>query len=391
MSGANSLSTSIAAMQQNDDDAVDWFFQRSPPTRTKNETDYCMSHFRSLFQDFLRESQIKIDALVKQQVADSMKKFESADSRTFLAESSSRLQKLDGDIISLKARLESLQVNIDERVAKDLRDKKEPEPELTQRITKVEDTCAKLVIGLDSTEQQGRKETIEVHNLPFDYDLHGREDTTGMMVHFCRTYLNLNVTRRDISISHRQDHPDERKREGANYLPSIYCKFVSRTLAQLCLERRDSIKGLRNDRNQPIFIRENLTQSRRELWYRAQSELYSYPIQWVKNGKIFVKKHGSSKSIRVLTEETFDELLSHQRKRNPNPPPDRPRNPNHPPGGRRRWPTANLRNTPTIPQRSSSNGIGHRGRMTGATLSDFIPPFFFNSLAPTSYSNAVRR
>ncbi len=387
-----SASMEVVQLQQQQDD-VDWWHEgnANTPKCTKPQNDYIMSHFRCQFQDFLRESRIKIEALVKQQVADHMKELNSADSRTFLAESSSRLQKLGDDINNLKTRLETLQVNHDERVAKDLRDKKKAEPELTQRITKVEDTCAKLVIGQDSTEQQGRKETIEVHNIPFDYDLHGREDTTGMMVHFCQTYLKLNVSRRDISISHRQDHPDERKRQGANYLPSIYCKFVSRTLAHMCLERRDMIKGLRNDRNQPIFLRENLTQSRRELWYRAQSELFSYPVQWVKNGKIFVKKRGSGRSIKVLTENTFVELLNEQRKLNPNPPTERSRNPPRPPGDRRRWPTGNLRHASAIPPRTPPYGTAHRGRMPGATLSDFIPPFLFNSSYPTSYSNAVSR
>ena len=351
------------------------------------------------FRQFLDDSRLLIDNLVEQRVNAHMNEFKTNvfdDMQKKLTDSALVITQLNDEIKELKARLEI-------------------ETENRGRISNVEKTCVQLTEGLDGTNQQGRKEMIEVHNIPYSYDLHGNEDTTTMMVHFCRNRLGLNVTRRDISVSHRQDHPDERRKVGKNYIPPIYCKFVSRNLAHRCLEQKWKIRGLKNNYGLPIFLRENLTQHRRELWNRVQSELLSYPIQWVKNGKIFVKKFSSSRSITVLTDETLNKLLAQQRpnaprRQGPSSPPRSPRerasqeipsSPRRqtpaPPNRRRRWPRTQLRDMNSRRQ-SHLTPRPPVWRRPGAQLIDFFPSNFNQSQtsnyyysAPTSYSAAVRQ
>lgn len=132
-----------------------------------------------------------------------------------------------------------------------------------------------------------------------------------MIVDFCRRYLDINISKQDISVSHRQWHPDEQRKQGKDYIPPIYCKFVSRSLAKLCIDKKHYIRKLTiNDKD--IFIRENLTFNRRSLMDRVQKQLHSYQYKWAKNGKVFVKKSKNSRVIRVLTEDTFSALLKKQ-------------------------------------------------------------------------------
>lgn len=210
--------------------------------------------------------------------------------------------------------LGQLQINFDARMAKEIEEKEnrigkiEKSCEDLQKQNKTTlDTCAQLKRQNDSTEQQGRKETIEFCNIPQA----DNENTTDIVVDFCNKHLNLRINRYHISVSHRQANPFEQEKYGENYIPPIYCKFMSRNLARECLNRRNKIKLL-NDRNQRIFLRENLTQNRRMLFERAQNELHSYAFKWVKNGKVFVKQSNSSRVIKILTEESLQNLIERQ-------------------------------------------------------------------------------
>ena len=41
-------------------------------------------------------------------------------------------------------------------------------------------------IEINGTAQQGKKETLEFHNIPNQYDEKGNEDTTAIITDFCK-------------------------------------------------------------------------------------------------------------------------------------------------------------------------------------------------------------
>ena len=81
---------------------------------------------------------------------------------------------------------------------------------------------------------------------------------------------------------------------------------MNRFLAHFVLERKNRLKKYRNRFGGKFYVRENLTQERRVLWY-------SYNYKWIRNGKIFVKKYAKSRPIKVLSEFVLNELIATQR------------------------------------------------------------------------------
>ena len=59
-----------------------------------------------------------------------------------------------------------------------------------------------------------------------------------------------------------------------------------------------------------FFIRENLTQYRRELFEEAKDSLKSWRYVWTKEGNIFVRKSANSKTFKILTFEDLDIIIS---------------------------------------------------------------------------------
>lgn len=226
-----------------------------------------------------------------------------------IAETNLEVKTLRGQIDELENQCRELQTNLDKQIAQSI----EKHEKHINRIEKVENNVETLNEKNDSTEQQGRKETVEFHNIPLLPDNWGKENTDNIIIHFCQKHLKLKITVDDISVSHRQIHPEEQRKQGSNYIPSIYCKFVSRKLAKACIDRSHLIKDLTNHQNQRIFMMENLTFNRRVLWGRVKSELHSFQYKWIKNGKIFVRKLGNSRSVMVLTERHLNSLLIEQR------------------------------------------------------------------------------
>ena len=73
------------------------------------------------------------------------------------------------------------------------------------------------------------------------------------------------------------------------------------------------IKNLTNKQNhRKIFVRENLTLIRRNLWNRVNNELDSFTHKWVKNGKIFVKRRVNDRATRIVSEKDLSRLLVRQ-------------------------------------------------------------------------------
>ena len=133
------------------------------------------------------------------------------------------------------------------------------------------------------------------------------------MKNFCSYYLNFPVRTYDIDIAHRQYNPEEKKRLGKNYIPSIYVKFVNRHVANQIFKRRNRLKNERNRLGGKLSIERNLTRRRKCLLDLAQKELTSYQFKWSANGDIFVRRNKRSKSIRITNEKLLNDLINAQK------------------------------------------------------------------------------
>ena len=136
-----------------------------------------------------------------------------------------------------------------------------------------------------------------------------------------------------------------------------------------------------------------MTLVRRTIWNRVNSELHSYSQEWVKNGKVFVKRHANGRSIRVISEKLLNDLIAKQaaplmKDSQPSNPVESTR--------RRRWPRRGLVNMSvtrsdsyvppnTVPPQRPNRG----GRMRNLTLADYYIPEPIQS-APL-FSSVVKR
>ena len=104
----------------------------------------------------------------------------------------------------------------------------------------------------------------------------------------------------DIDIAHRQYNPGEKRKEGKNYIPSIYFKLVNRFLANEIFRRRDILKNFRNRLGGKFSIERNMTKKRKQLWENVETKLGAYTYKWITNGDIFVKRSSNSRRIKIV-------------------------------------------------------------------------------------------
>ena len=185
---------------------------------------------------------------------------------------------------------------------------------LQRRLDYLETQNDLLLTQLDSLEQYSRRETLEFHGIPNYQSSQKEENTTEVIIEFLNYYLGLCINKFDISVSHRMSLPEEKKKYGNDYIPPIYCKFVNRSLVYTILRRKHMLKHERNYFEKKFFIRENLTQYRRTIRDRAETELTSYRFKWVRNGNIFARKNNGSKITKISSEFILNRLINEQDK-----------------------------------------------------------------------------
>ena len=116
----------------------------------------------------------------------------------------------------------------------------------------------------------------------------------------------------DISIAHRQYNPEEKKKHGKDYIPSIYVKFVNRFLAEEIFDRRYVLKDFRNKLGGRFFIEKNMTMKRKQLWESVGKNLDAYQFKWIKNGDVYVRKNKTSKRIKIVSATMLEKLINKQ-------------------------------------------------------------------------------
>ena len=226
----------------------------------------------------------------------------------FIEDGRKLLSEVDKSVTDVKAKLNVLQINSDENLAKRMAEKEDDSN--AKRITVLEKAVAEHAVKIDDGEQYGRRETVEFHNIPCESVPGRRENCYNIVINFLRYHYNLHLNKRDISVCHRQIIPSEKRRLGRSYIPPIYCKFLNRYFAQEILDRRSCLKGHKNTFGQPIFVSENLTFAKRVLWDSVNAKLDSYKHKYINNWKIFAKKDHGNRPVHVTSDQVLDKLVS---------------------------------------------------------------------------------
>ena len=182
---------------------------------------------------------------------------------------------------------------------------------LDQTINHINATTADLYAKYDNLEQYGRRETLEIHNVP-QYDKN--EDTLEVVKKFFGSMMDEEVRGEYISTCHRLIVPkdkDCRNKHEDPKCPVIYVKFVQRDQKISFLKRKWLLKGKRNSNGYSYFINENLTERRRILFNVAKNRLREAGWQyvWTKNGNIKARWGKGEKTVNIDSYETLESIL----------------------------------------------------------------------------------
>ena len=200
--------------------------------------------------------------------------------------------------------------------AKELAEKETPASHaqiavVKQDIAAIQKEQEAINMRADNQNQYGRLYILEF--LHFGYNVHpSKENCAQKILYFLHDVLGIRLRLEDIDIAHRMSIPQDRIKQGKNYLPPIYVKFVHKSIVQLILRKRYLLDGIKNQYGQNYAIQQNLTLPRRQMWAKVMDKLTSYRFIWIHNGKIFVRKDRSSRAIMISGDHKLQELINKQ-------------------------------------------------------------------------------
>ena len=222
-------------------------------------------------------------------------------------------QELKQEILQLKSALNANQREMEklktqltktERANDTLRD------ELKHTRIKLKDQIEetnKLVENYDDLEQYSRKNSLEIWGVP-----EGAYTSTDEVVIRIGKAINVDIKPEDIEISHKLKRKTSKP---------VIVKFVSHKVKSLLYKARTKLKNVKtsdvfpsyafaSQEHQRIFINENLTNYRRELFWKANKMKKDNMITstWTMDGKIFVKTSPSGAPVRIYCDEDLDDL-----------------------------------------------------------------------------------
>ena len=180
------------------------------------------------------------------------------------------------------------------------------------KINTLEERLSSLEIKVDDDQQYNRNQILELKGIPKQGNHLRKENCYEIVKNFCSFYLNVTVRTYDISIAHRQYNPEEKKKHGKDYIPSIYVKFVNRFLAEEIYNRRYRLKDFRNKLGGRFYVEKNMTMKRKQLWESVEKNLVSYQFKWTRNGDVFVRRNKTSRRIKIVSAKMLDDLIEKQ-------------------------------------------------------------------------------
>lgn len=159
----------------------------------------------------------------------------------------------------------------------------------------------------DDLEQYSRKNSLEIVGVPES----AYESTEEVAIRIGEA-VNITIKPEDIEISHKLRRKNSKP---------VIVKFLSHKVKTRLYKARTKLKGLKVSdifpsyanaslQEQRIYINENLTDYRRELFWKANQKKKDNMIisAWTIDGKLFVKTSPDGAPIRIYGEEDLQDL-----------------------------------------------------------------------------------
>ena len=158
-------------------------------------------------------------------------------------------------------------------------------------------------IKVDELEQYGKRQNLEIVGVPEKED----ENTNAIVLEVAKM-LDVDIMSSHISTSHRL--PKKKASSRNNYGSSpIIVRFTSRDIRnQIYANRKkarfEDLKNFSVTDTKNIFVNENLTPTRKQLFWKTKQEVKnnSWKYIWTHNGNVFVKKDDNA-SITAIKNE----------------------------------------------------------------------------------------
>ena len=176
-----------------------------------------------------------------------------------------------------------------------------------QKIQEIKDS-----IKVDELEQYGRRQNLEIVGVPEKED----ENTNAIVLEVAKM-LDVNIMSSHISTSHRLPKKKASSRNNSCSSP-IIVRFTSRDIRnQIYANRKKArfvdLKNFSVSDTKNIFVNENLTPTRKQLFWKTKQEVKnnSWKYIWTHNGNVFVKKDDNA-SITAIKNELDLNLIKNK-------------------------------------------------------------------------------
>ena len=158
-------------------------------------------------------------------------------------------------------------------------------------------------IKVDELEQYGRRQNLEIVGVSEKED----ENTNAIVLEVAKM-LDVDIMSSHISTSHRLPKKKASSRNNSGSSP-IIVRFTSRDIRnQIYANRKKArfvdLKNFSVSDTKNIFVNENLTPTRKQLFWKTKQEVKnnSWKYIWTHNGNVFVKKDDNA-SITAIKNE----------------------------------------------------------------------------------------
>ncbi|XP_046671571.1 uncharacterized protein LOC124361554 [Homalodisca vitripennis] len=167
-----------------------------------------------------------------------------------------------------------------------------------------------LEVRLEEAEQYSRRNTIEIHGLPFPQNKTETQEEVIELVKKVGEGLGTNIDESMIDACHRLS-----RRPMGDRPPPVVVKFVRRIDKDRVMEKRRQKRefstrhmGLAMDT--PVYLNEAMSPARRRLFALAREakKTNNYQFLWSRNGKIFMRKKTGDSVVLVTCQDDLNKL-----------------------------------------------------------------------------------
>ena len=158
-------------------------------------------------------------------------------------------------------------------------------------------------IKVDELEQYGRRQNLEIVGVPEKEN----ENTNAIVLEVAKM-LDVDIMSSHISTSHRLPKKKASSRNNSGSSP-IIVRFTSRDIknqiyANRKMARFVDLKNFSVSDTKNIFVNENLTPTRKQLFWKTKQEVKnnSWKYIWTHNGNVLVKKDDNATITAIKNE-----------------------------------------------------------------------------------------